>query len=247
MILDWVPAHFPKDAFSLGRFDGTALYEHADPRQGYHPEWGTYIFNFGRDEVRNFLLASALYWLGEFHADGLRVDAVASMLYLDYARRDGEWIPNAYGGRENLDAIAFLRSSTRTSTASIPASMIAEESTAWPGVSRPVFVGGLGFGLKWDMGWMHDTLEYFTLDPIYRRYHHRDLTFGLLYAWSENFVLPLSHDEVVYGKRSCCQDARRPLAPVRQPARAVRVHVGALGQEADLHGRGIRPMARMES
>ena len=203
VILDWVPAHFPKDEFSLGRFDGTALFEHADPRQGYHPEWGTYIFNYGRNEVRNFLIASALYWLGEFHADGLRVDAVASMIYLDYARRDGEWVPNAFGGRENLDAISFLKKLNEDVYRLNPGvMMIAEESTAWAGVSRPVFLGGLGFGFKWDMGWMHDTLEYFTLDPIYRRYHHRDLTFGLLYAWSENFVLPLSHDEVVHGKRS---------------------------------------------
>ncbi len=203
VILDWVPAHFPKDAFSLGRFDGTALYEHADPRQGHHPEWGTYIFNYGRSEVRNFLTASALYWLGEFHADGLRVDAVASMIYLDYGRREGDWIPNAYGGRDNLDAISFLKKLNQDVYRLNPGiMMIAEESTAWPGVSRPVFTGGLGFGFKWDMGWMHDTLEYFALDPIYRRYHHRDLTFGLLYAWTENFMLTLSHDEVVHGKRA---------------------------------------------
>ncbi|HEV2170991.1 MAG TPA: 1,4-alpha-glucan branching protein GlgB, partial [Candidatus Binatus sp.] len=203
VILDWVPAHFPKDEFSLGRFDGTALFEHADPRQGDHPEWGTYIFNYGRAEVRNFLTASALFWLSEFHADGLRVDAVASMIYLDYARREGEWIPNAFGGRENLEAISFIKKLNQDVYRLNPGiMMIAEESTAWAGVSRPVFMGGLGFGFKWDMGWMHDTLEYFTLDPIYRRYHHRDLTFGLLYAWSENFVLPLSHDEVVHGKRA---------------------------------------------
>jgi 1,4-alpha-glucan branching enzyme len=203
VILDWVPAHFPRDAFSLGRFDGTALYEHLDPRLGHHPEWDTYIFNYGRNEVRSFLIASALYWLGEFHADGLRVDAVASMIYLDYGRRDGEWVPNPYGGRENLDAVSFLRALNERAYALNPGIvMIAEESTAWPGVSRPTYAGGLGFGLKWDMGWMHDTLEYFSLDPIYRRYHHRDLTFGMLYAWSENFVLPLSHDEVVHGKRS---------------------------------------------
>ncbi len=203
VILDWVPAHFPKDEFSLGRFDGTALYEHEDPRLGDHPEWGTYIFNYGRDEVRSFLISSALYWLGEFHADGLRVDAVASMIYRDYGRRSGEWIPNAYGGRENLEAIAFLRAMNEQVYGLNPGTlMIAEESTAWPGVSRPTFVGGLGFGLKWDMGWMHDTLEYFSLDPIYRRWHHRNLSFGMLYAWSENFVLPLSHDEVVHGKRA---------------------------------------------
>ena len=249
VILDWVPAHFPKDEFSLGRFDGTALFEHADPRQGDHPEWGTYIFNYGRAEVRNFLTASALYWLGEFHADGLRVDAVASMIYLDYARRDGEWIPNAFGGRENLDAISFLKKLNQDVYRLNPGiMMIAEESTAWTGVSRPVFLGGLGFGFKWDMGWMHDTLEYFTLDPIYRRYHHRDLTFGLLYAWSENFVLPLSHDEVVHGKRALL--SKMPGDRWRQFAnqRALfALHVGALGQEADFHGRGIRPMARMGS
>ncbi len=203
VILDWVPAHFPKDEFSLGRFDGTALFEHEDPRLGDHPEWGTYIFNYGRDEVRSFLIASALFWLGEFHADGLRVDAVASMIYRDYGRRGGDWIPNTHGGRENLEAIAFLRAMNEQVYALNPGIvMIAEESTAWPGVSRPTFTGGLGFGLKWDMGWMHDTLEYFALDPIYRKWHHRNLSFGMLYAWSENFVLPLSHDEVVHGKRA---------------------------------------------
>jgi 1,4-alpha-glucan branching enzyme len=203
VILDWVPAHFPKDAFSLGRFDGTALFEHADPRQGHHPDWGTYIFNYGRGEVRSFLIASALYWLGEFHADGLRVDAVASMIYLDYGRREGEWIPNAYGGRENLEAISFIKMMNESVYRLNPGIvMIAEESTAWAGVSRPTWMGGMGFGFKWDMGWMHDTLEYISLDPIYRIYHHRDLTFGLLYAWSENFVLPISHDEVVHGKRN---------------------------------------------
>jgi 1,4-alpha-glucan branching enzyme len=203
VILDWVPAHFPTDAFSLARFDGTALYEHLDPRQGHHPEWNTAVFNFGRNEVRSFLLASAHNWLAEYHADGLRVDAVSSMLYLDYGRKEGEWIPNVHGGRENLDAISFLQELNRQMHARFPGvMMIAEESTAWPGVSRPVYLGGLGFGLKWDMGWMHDTLEYFSRDPVHRRYHHRNLTFGLMYAWSENFVLPLSHDEVVYGKRS---------------------------------------------
>src|SRR5215469_12729209 len=203
VILDWVPAHFPKDEFSLGRFDGTALYQHEDSRLGDHPEWGTYIFNYGRSEVRSFLIASALYWLGEFHADGLRVDAVASMIYLDYGRHEGEWLPNAFGGRENLEAISFLKAMNETVYRLNPGiTMIAEESTAWSGVSRPTWMGGLGFGFKWDMGWMHDSLEYISLDPIYRKWHHRDLTFGLLYAWSENFVLPISHDEVVHGKRN---------------------------------------------
>jgi 1,4-alpha-glucan branching enzyme len=203
VILDWVPAHFPTDEFSLGRFDGTALYEHVDPRQGYHPEWNTYIFNFGRNEVRSFLLGSARYWLDEFHVDGLRVDAVSSMLYLDYGRRSGEWIPNVHGGNENLEAVSFLRELNRQLYARYPGiATVAEESTAWAGVSRPIYVGGLGFGFKWDMGWMHDTLEYFSKEPIHRRFHHRDLTFGFLYAWFENFVLPLSHDEVVYGKRA---------------------------------------------
>jgi len=203
VILDWVPAHFPKDDFSLGRFDGTALYEHLDPREGEHPDWGTYVFNYGRDEVRTFLIASALFWLHECHADGLRVDAVASMLYRDYGKGPGQWIPNRYGGRENLEALEFLRQLNERAYGLNPGiAMIAEESTAWPGVSRPTYLGGLGFGLKWDMGWMNDTLDYFSRDPIYRRYYHRHLTFGLLYAWSENFVLPLSHDEVVHGKRS---------------------------------------------
>ncbi|MBW3606051.1 MAG: 1,4-alpha-glucan branching protein GlgB [Actinobacteria bacterium] len=203
VIVDWVPAHFPRDEWALARFDGTALYEHADPRQGEHPDWGTLIYNFGRNEVRNYLVASALFWLEELHVDGLRVDAVASMLYLDYSREEGEWVPNAYGGNENLEAIEFLKETATAVYGRNPgALLIAEESTAWPGVSRPVHLGGLGFGFKWNMGWMHDTLSYFSRDPIHRRFHHNELTFGLLYAWSENYVLPLSHDEVVHGKRS---------------------------------------------
>ena len=203
VILDWVPSHFPGDAHGLAYFDGTHLFEHADPRQGVQPEWNSNIFNYGRHEVRSFLISNALFWLDRYHADGLRVDAVASMLYLDYARRDGEWVPNRHGGRENLDAIDFLKQFNQTVYENYPdVQTFAEESTSWPLVSRPVHAGGLGFGLKWDMGWMHDTLEYFSQDPIYRKYHHHRLTFRMLYAFHENFVLPISHDEVVYGKRS---------------------------------------------
>jgi 1,4-alpha-glucan branching enzyme len=246
VILDWVPAHFPRDDFALARFDGTALYEHEDPRRGAHPDWGTLVFNFGRNEVRNFLVSNALFWLREYHADGIRVDAVASMLYLDYSRQPGEWVPNEFGGREDLDAVAFLKEMNEVVHAREPGMVsAAEESTAWPGVSRPTYLGGLGFGFKWNMGWMHDTLGYFQQDPIYRRYHHHELTFSLMYAFSENFILPLSHDEVVHGKGSLygkmSGDRWQKLANLRalyaymwaHPGKKLLFMGGELAQEAE--------------
>ena len=203
VILDWVPAHFPRDEHGLGYFDGTHLYEHGDPRQGLHQDWGTFVYNYGRHEVVSFLISSAIFWMDKYHIDGLRVDAVASMLYLDYSRKAGEWTPNRYGGRENLEAIDFLKKLNERVYAEYPDTItVAEESTAWPQVSRPTYIGGLGFGYKWDMGWMHDTLKYLGVDPIHRKYHHHLLSFRMLYAWSESYMLPLSHDEMVHGKGS---------------------------------------------
>ena len=242
VILDWVPGHFATDEWALVRFDGTPLYEHPDPRRGWHPEWGSHIFDFGRREVRNFLFANALYWLEEFHADGLRVDGVASMLYLDYARNPGEWAPNKYGGHENLEAVQFLQELNATVYKRVPGIVtIAEESTSWPGVTAATSGGGLGFGFKWNMGWMHDTLGYLQRDPVHRAYHHGELTFALVYAYSENYVLPLSHDEVVHGKGSLPRkmpgDA---LAAAGQPPRLPRLHVGPPGQAAGVHGHRVR-------
>jgi len=220
VLVDWVPAHFPKDAFALARFDGQALYEHPDSRRGDHPDWGTHVFDFGRPQVRNFLVANAVYWLEEFHIDGLRVDAVASMLYLDYSREPGEWVPNIYGGRENLEAVQLLQEMNATVYKRVRGAItIAEESTSWPGVTRPTHLGGLGFGLKWNMGWMHDSLGYMTHEPVHRQFHHHQVTFSMMYAWSENFVLPVSHDEVVHGKGSLLRkmpgDRWQQLANVR--------------------------------
>ncbi len=253
VIVDWVPAHFPRDTFALARFDGTALYEHLDPRQGEHPDWGTLVFNYGRREVKNFLLASARMWVADYHVDGLRVDAVASMLYLDYSRATGEWIPNVYGGRENLEAIALLQELNTLLHGEFPGVMvIAEESTAWPGVTRPVYAGGLGFTLKWNMGWMHDTLAYFARDPVHRRWHHHELTFGLLYQYAEHFVLTLSHDEVVHQKRSLLEkmagDRWQRFANLRalygwmwcHPGRKLLFMGGEFGQEREWdHARSL--------
>lgn len=260
VILDWVPSHFPQDEHGLGYFDGTHLYEHADPRQGYHPDWHSYIFNYGRNEVRGFLLSNALYWLEEYHADGLRVDAVASMLYLDYSRRDGEWIPNDHGGRENLKAISFLRRMNEEIYRRFPdVQTIAEESTSWPMVSRPTHIGGLGFGLKWDMGWMHDTLAYFRQETIHRKYHQGQLTFRMIYAFNENFMMPLSHDEVVHGKGSLLNkmpgDDWQKFANLRllyaymfgQPGKKLLFMGSELGPWSEWHHDGSLPWELLDS
>ena len=253
VILDWVPGHFPKDSWALARFDGSALYEHPDPRRGEQPDWGTYVFDFGRKEVRNFLVANAAYWIEEFHIDGLRVDAVASMLYLDYSRKDGEWEPNVYGGRENLEAVSFLQEANATVYKRVGGVVtIAEESTAWPGVTRPTHLGGLGFGFKWNMGWMHDSLAYLSHEPIHRQWHHHEMTFALMYAWSEQYVLPLSHDEVVHGKGSLLRkvpgDRWQQLATLRaylafmwaHPGKQLIFMGGEIAQEAEWsEGRGL--------
>ncbi len=247
VLLDWVPGHFPTDPHGLGRFDGTALYEHADPREGFHQDWNTLIYNFGRAEVQNFLVSNALYWLEEYHVDGLRVDAVASMLYRDYSRREGEWVPNIHGGRENYEAIAMLQRMNTTVYGEVPGILTAaEESTSFPGVSAPADSGGLGFGFKWNMGWMNDTLSYMEKDPIYRRHHHNQMTFGLVYAFSENFILPISHDEVVHGKGSMLTKMPgNDWEKFANLARLLRLHVGPSRQEAPVHGSGMGPADRM--
>ena len=247
VIVDWVPAHFPKDTFALSRFDGTPLYEDPNPSRGEHPDWGTYVFNFGRREVRNFLVANALYWLEEYHIDGLRVDAVASMIYLDYSREAGEWQPNVHGGRENLEAVQFLQEMNATVYKRVPGAItIAEESTSWDGVTRPTESGGLGFGFKWNMGWMHDTLGYFQRQPVHRAWHHNELTFALVYAWAENFVLPISHDEVVHGKGSLLRkmpgDRWQQLANLRAFLAYMWAHPG---KQLHLHGHRARPGVRV--
>ena len=248
VILDWVPAHFPTDIHGLAQFDGEPLYEHADPRLGFHPDWNTAIYDFGRREVTAFLAANALFWLDRYHVDGLRVDAVASMLYLDYSRKAGEWLPNSDGGNDNRDAVAFLKRVNELVYAAHPGAVtIAEESTAWPGVSAPTYAGGLGFGFKWNLGFMHDTLAYMALDPVHRKWHHDRLTFGLLYAFSENFVLPLSHDEVVHGKASLLNkmpgDDWQKFANLRAYYGFMWAHPG---KKLLVHGPGVRAAARME-
>ena len=248
IILDWVPAHFPTDEHGLSHFDGTALYEHADPRQGFHPDWNTAIYNFGRKEVSAFLVNNALYWFEEFHVDGLRVDAVASMLYLDYSRQPGQWVPNQFGGNHNLEAVEFLKRVNQEVYRLHPgALMIAEESTAWSGVSAPVFTGGLGFGFKWNMGFMNDTLRYMARNPIHRRYHHNDMTFAALYAFSENYVLPLSHDEVVHGKGSLIS---KMSGDDWQQFAALRAYYAFMwgwpGKKLSVHGAGVRAARRVE-